>query len=62
MMAISGVSFVLASESALITLSDEAATDTRVPSSSGDRYFARRGSVVVSCAGRMRTVYMKQAA
>ena len=58
MMAISGVSFVLASESALITLSEDAATETLVSPSSGDRYRAKRGSVVVSCAGRTRTAYI----
>ena len=55
MMAMRGESFVLASESAFTTLSEDAATDTRVPSNRGLRNLASRGSVVVRVAGRMRT-------
>lgn len=61
MIAIRGDSLVLASASALTTLSEDAATVTRVPSNSGERNLARRGSVVVRFAGRIRTACDKRA-
>lgn len=57
MMATKGESFVFESESAFTTFSDDAATDTRVPSSRGDRNLASSGSVVVRTAGLIRTAW-----